>query len=75
MSAALINGNPIDERRVALAGEHSVGDYIVHKTIRTGYTTSRVIYEDRAGKRILMVSPTKRIISSTINSTAEVVGI
>lgn len=60
---------------MALAGKHSNGDYIVHKTIRAGYTTSRLIYEDRAGNPTLIITPTKRIIGDTIKSTSNVVGI
>ncbi len=60
---------------MALAGKHSNGDYTVHKTIRSGYTTSRLIYEDRAGNPTLIITPTKRIIGDTIKSTSNVVGI
>jgi hypothetical protein len=66
----------VDERRVALAAAFLDGkDYAVYKTTRAGFTTSFVIAAERSGKRVLLVSPTKKIISSTMNGAAEIVGI
>ena len=65
-----------DERRIALAASSLDGkDYVVYKITRAGFTISFVIAAERSGKRVLLVSPTKKIISSTMKAAADVVGI
>jgi hypothetical protein len=65
-----------DERRIALAASFLDGkDYAIHKVTRSGFTTSFVLAAERSGKRVLLVSPTKKIISSTMKRAAEIVGI
>lgn len=67
----------IDERRVSHAAAFlRGGDYAVHKVTRAGFTTSFVIAARRSDKRVLLVSPTKKIISDTMKGAAEdIVGI
>jgi hypothetical protein len=65
-----------DERRIALAASSLDGkDYVVYKITRAGFTISFVIAAERSGKCVLLVSPTKKIISSTMKAAADVVGI
>jgi hypothetical protein len=65
-----------DERRIDLAASFLDGkDYAVHKTTRSGFTTSFVIAAERSDKSVLLVSPTKKIISSTMKAAADIVGI
>lgn len=65
-----------DERRIELAASFLDGnDYAIHKTTRAGFTTSFVIAAERSNKRGLLLSPTKKIISSTMKDAAEIVGI
>lgn len=67
----------IDERRVAAAGKFlDNNDHIIHKVTRAGFTTSFVIAAARSGKRVLLVSPTKRIIGDTMKgAVADIVRI
>ncbi len=67
----------IDESRVSLAASFLDGkDYAIHKVTRAGFTTSFVIAAGRSNKRVLLVSPTKNIISDTMKEADEdIVGI
>jgi len=66
----------VDESRVSLAATFLDGsDYEVYKATRAGFTTSFVIAAERSGKKVLFVSPTKKIIGDTMNGAAEIVGI
>ena len=67
----------IDERRVSHAAAFLDGkDYAIHKVTRAGFTTSFVIAASRSNKRVLLVSPTRKIISDTMKGAAEdIVGI
>lgn len=66
----------IDERRVEYASAFlDGGDYAISKATRAGFTTSFVIAAARSNKRVLLVSPTKKIISSTMSEAADIVGI
>ncbi|MFZ3147779.1 MAG: hypothetical protein WA137_01915 [Methanothrix sp.] len=57
----------IDERRVSFAAAFLDGkDYAIHKVTRAGFTTSFVIAAGRSNKRVLLVSPTRKIISDTM---------
>ena len=61
-----------DERRISLAASFLDGkDYAIYKTTRAGFTTSFVLAAARSGKEVLLVSPTKKIISSTMKSAGE----
>lgn len=66
----------IDERRVEYASAFlDGGDYAISKATRAGFTTSFVIAAARSNKRVLLVSPTKKIISGTMSEAADIVGI
>lgn len=47
------------------------GDVAVCKTTRSGFTTSAIIAAHRKGLKILIVSPTKKMLSSTVRNTVE----
>lgn len=62
----------IDEGRVSIAAAFLDGkDHAIHKVTRAGFTTSFVIAASRSNKRVLLVSPTRKIISDTMNDAAD----
>ena len=50
------------------------GDVAVCKGTRAGFTTSAIIAAHKRGKKILIVSPTKKIASSTVKNTVNSIG-
>jgi len=50
------------------------GDTAVYKVPRAGFTISAIIAAHRRGLKILIVSPTRKIASSTVQGTVEDIG-
>jgi hypothetical protein len=50
------------------------GDVAVCKATRSGFTTSVIIAAHRQGLKILIVSPAKKMLSSTVRKTVEKIG-
>lgn len=73
---SLNNIREINELRVQNAAALLDGsDYIVHKTTRSGFTTSFVKAAAGSDKRVLLLSPTTRILRETMNVAADIVRI
>jgi hypothetical protein len=61
----------LNERLVDAAAEVlDVGSCKVNKSTRAGFTTSAVLAAIRAGKRILVISPTNRILKETVQKAS-----
>jgi hypothetical protein len=81
----MFGGNPmtqdnilkdINDLRIQHAAAFLDGsDYMVHKTTRSGFTTSFVKAAERSSKRVLLLSPTNRIIDDTMCNAADIVRI
>lgn len=70
------NLDEINELRVQNAAAFLDGsDYMVHKTTRSGFTTSFVMAAERYGKHVLLLSPTTRILRDTMGVAADIVRI
>jgi hypothetical protein len=66
----------INEQRVELTAAFLDGkDHVIHKTTRAGFTTSFVKAASRSDKRVLLIAPTRKIISDTMGKTADIVRI
>jgi len=52
----------------------ALGNVAVSKATRAGFTTSVIIAAHRRGLKILIISPTKKILSRTVRLTVEKVG-
>ena len=50
------------------------GDVAVCKATRSGFTTSAIIAAHRQGLKILIVSPTKKMLSKTVRDTVKKIG-
>lgn len=65
----------IDTERVdAVDAILNQGDVAVCKTTRAGFTTSAIIAAHRRGLKILIVSPTKKMLSKTVKETVKKIG-
>ena len=61
----------IDQRRVAIAQEIiNGGSCKVHKATRSGFSTSAVLAAGGAGRKILFIAPTNRIIDETVHNAS-----
>ena len=65
----------IDTKRVdAVDAILEQGDVAVCKATRSGFTTSAIIAAHRQGLKILIVSPTKKMLSTTVRETVKKIG-